>query len=129
MSPRIILGSIILASAGALCCAFAAQDKAVSIKVDLKKMKATVSRLETPVTLELNDIPLADVLKFLEQYAQMKFAWDYELLPDKAVAITATDEPLGESLQKVLDQCQWTFAIRPNGEVFLQPVPEPKKRK
>ena len=98
-------------------------------KVDLKKMKATVERLESPVTLELVDTPLKDVLMFVEQSLQLKFGWDYETLPgEKTVTLSANNEPLAESMQKALNAIGWTYAIQPDGEVLLRPVPKPPKK-
>jgi hypothetical protein len=98
-------------------------------KVDLKKMKASVERLESPVTLDFVETPLKDVLMFVEQFSQLKFGWDYETLPgEKTVNLSANDEPLGEAMQKTLNVIGWTYAIQPSGEVLLRPVPKPPKK-
>jgi hypothetical protein len=97
--------------------------------VDLKTMNATVERLESPVTLDLVDTPLKDMLMFVEEFSQLKFGWDYETLPgEKTVTLSANDEPLGESMQKALNVIGWTYAIQPDGEVLLRPVPKPPKK-
>ena len=125
---RTRLLSIAVALTGLLAWVSLAEEKAGSPKVDLKKMKATVERLQSPVSLELNSVALAAVLKFIADYGERKFGWEYEILPDKDINISVDNQPLGEVLQKVLDQCKWTYAVLPDGDILLRPVPQPKKK-
>ena len=125
---RTRLLSIAVALTGLLAWVSLAEEKAGRPKVDLKKMKATVERLQSPASLELKSTPLADVLKLIELYGERKFGWEYEILPDKDIDISVADQPLGEVLQKILDQCKWTYAVLPDGDILLRPVPQPKKK-
>jgi hypothetical protein len=59
----------------------------------------------------------------------LKFGWDFEVLPgEKTVTLSAKAEPLGESMQTALNAIGWTYAIRPDGDVLLRPVPKPPKK-
>jgi hypothetical protein len=123
------LGATILVLASHALAVYGSGQDGRAPKVDLKKMKATVEGLESPVTLELVDTPLKDVLMYVERSSQLKFGWEFEILPgEKAVTLSAKAEPLGESIQKALNAIGWTYAIRPDGEVLLRPVPQPPRK-
>lgn len=112
----------------AICvCPGSGEDKARP-KVDLKKLKATCELLQRPVTLEFVSTPLDQALDFLSKALSnekhgLRFDWEHKVLPSTGVNIEAEAQPLGEVLQKMLDQSKWTYAILPNGEILLRPVP------
>lgn len=124
---RRFLAVVVLVALALLSATWAADDKDSKQQIDLKKMKATIERLESPVTLEFVGTPLADVLKFFEDYSKIKFDPEAATLPDKAIKIHLEGEPFALAIQKVLEQCNWTFAVRPDGNILLRPVPPAKK--
>jgi hypothetical protein len=119
--------AVVLVAIAFLSAAWAADDQESKAKVDLKKMKATIERLESPVTLDFVETPLTDVLKFLKDLSGIELDPEQTKLPDKAIEITVQGEPLAVAIQKILDQCAWTYAVRPDGNVLVRPVVTKKK--
>lgn len=126
---RMALAAVLLLAFGLTAYSSLDQVQSSSQKVDLKKMKATIERLEKPVTLEFVDSPFSDVLELLKEFTKIEFGWDFEVLPaTQPIAFSAQQQPLGEVLQKLLDQFQWTYAVQPDGGILLRPVPKPSKK-
>ena len=117
-----VLGSLVLSAT------WAAGYQRPTIPVDLNKIKATFERLNSPVTLEFFDTPVADAIEFLQDFSKVKFDPEAEALPHKTIKIHLEQEPFAVAIQKVLDQCDWTFALRPDGNILLRPVPQAKKK-
>jgi len=102
-------------------------EKSTSAQVDLKKMKSTFERLEDDVTFQFIDQPLAEIVPFLEFFPEIKLEWE-EDLPKERITIAFEKVPLADGLQKLLDKCKWTYAVRPDGVVLLRPVRAVQKR-
>ena len=97
--------------------------------VNLEKMKSTFKWLQMRSSLEFIDTPLGDILAlFNRQTPSLNFDWENEVLPRTRINFTVSGKPMGEALQQMLDQCKWTYAVKPDGRILLRPIPLSKKK-
>ena len=124
MRTRVLLWLAV--SAGIFSVAAVAQQRSETTKFDLKKMKATLARLEAPIFFAAEQLEISTILKHLE-VGGVKFIWDDGALPDEPFTMVEDQVPFGEVLQKVLDHCKWTYAVQPDGQILLRPAPKNPK--
>ena len=48
-------------------------------------------------------------------------------MPNLDVTVHKADSPLGEILDELLNQFNWTYAVLPNGDVLVRPQPDSLK--
>ena len=96
-------------------------------EVDLDKMKSTFEWLQQPCSLEFVDHPLQDILAtFKRRDSWLSFDWETEAHPKTKITIEVDGKPMGEALQQMLDQSNWTYALKPDGRILLRPIPSRK---
>jgi len=79
--------------------------------------------------LDLDAVPLVDVLEFLSDFCKLKFAVDDAALtaiggsPQDRVDLHLKNATVAETLQSILEPRKLTYRVR-NGEVLILPRPE-----
>jgi len=114
-----------------LCCGLTSgPDRSRAVQqVDIKKMKATIERLEQPIIIDLIETQFKDAVRLIESLSKLKLDMeDWTPPTDVKVTLHAEEDSLAVVLQQILDEAQGRYAVKTNGEILVTGKPLPKKR-